>query len=285
MMFRHLSPTPFQKIFISFNFKLIMNLKLKNLILLLFLILAFFLINYNFLDSKLKGFFPTGNSIFVTSVVDGDTVKFQKNSIRLLGINCPETGEEFSSEAKNYLIQKIFNKTVLLEFGKDKKDKYNRTLAYIFFENENLNSEIIRQGFANPYFPSGKDKFTEQFFNAWEECILNQKNLCEPSTNKCSNCISLKELNFKTQKVVLENICSFSCDLTLWKIKEEGRKEFYFPSFVLFPSSQVSIIAGKGKNSSTTIFWDEGVVWTETGDTFFLRDNKNRLVFWETFNY
>ena len=40
--------------------------------------------------------------------------------------NSPERGEPYYAEAKEFLNERILNKTVRLEFGKDKYDRYNR---------------------------------------------------------------------------------------------------------------------------------------------------------------
>ncbi len=239
------------------------------------LFLLLIIINYNFLDSKLKDFLIEKDFGVVERIIDGDTIIINGTSIRLLGINCPEKSEEFSLQAKEFLEKKILNKTIRIEFGKQKTDKYGRTLAYVFLGNENINLALIKEGFANPYFPKGQDKYSSQFYKAWKEC---KKNYCEKSKNKCANCIKLKKLDYNTQKVILENICSFDCNLTNWIIKDEGRKKFRFENFILKPNKEVKIVVGKGEG---LVWKGQKYVWTKTGDTLFLRDNQNRLVLYK----
>ncbi|MEK6898365.1 MAG: thermonuclease family protein, partial [Nanoarchaeota archaeon] len=255
--------------------------KQKQIFLLIIFILALASINYNFLDEKLTGFLTESyyEVVHVDRVIDGDTIVANNGSIRLLGINTPERGEKYHEEAKKFLEKEIFKKSVELKFGKDKKDLYGRTLAYVFLGNENINLNQIKNGFANFYFPSGKDEYYNDFKNAWEKCIEENRNLCEKSENKCSECIELKEFDYKNQKVVFYNKCDFSCDLTKWEIKDEGRKKFVFPLFILDENSDVSIIVGNGTNSNNELFWtNQDYVWTRTGDTLFLRDEKGKLV-------
>ena len=145
-----------------------MKEKDKQKLLLVALILILFAINYPFLDKALEKFLDEGEVIIVERVIDGDTIVSGNNSIRLLGINSPERGEKYYDEAKVFLEDLILNKTVRLEFGKDRYDKYDRTLAYIFFNNQNINLELIKKWFANSYFPSGKDEHYNEFRNAWE---------------------------------------------------------------------------------------------------------------------
>ena len=80
-----------------------------------------------------------------------------KTSVRLLGINTPEKGEIYYGEAKEFLEYQVLNKTIRLENGKDKTDLYGRKLSYIFLGTKNINLELVKEGLANFYFPSGKD--------------------------------------------------------------------------------------------------------------------------------
>jgi len=261
--------------------------KKRLIFLLIFLVFLLFVVNYNIINSFLiRSFespFPYEFGI-VERVIDGDTLVVNGESIRLLGINCPERGEKYYPEAKFFLESFVLNKTVKIQFGKEKYDKYKRILAYVFLDGKNMNLQIVKEGFANFYFPSGKDIYYSDFKNAWIECLKNQKNICKPSTDKCAECIELKELNYKTQNVLFYNSCPFECDLTDWKIKDEGRKNFVFPEFVLKPNNSISIKVANGTNTKEILFWtDQTYVWTEKGDSLFLRDKENNLVLWENY--
>jgi len=203
-----------------------------------------------------------------------------------LGINTPERGQEYYQEPKVFLEDLVLNKTVKLEFGKDKYDKYNRLLAYVFLDEENINIKLIENGFANFYFPSGKDIHYNDFKKAWEDCIKENINLCKKSEDKCSDCVELKEFNYKNQYTIFYNKCGFDCELTEWKIKDEGRKNFVFPEFILEKNKEIKIKVGEGINNQETLFWkDERYVWTSSGDTLFLRDDKGGLVLWKSVRY
>ena len=250
--------------------------KKKDFIVLIILILVLVIINYNFLDTSLQNFLIDYETVEIERIIDGDTLVASGQTIRLLGINTPERGEQHYTEAKQFLEELASNKTARLEFGKDKRDRYNRTLAYVIISGQNINLEIVKQGFANIYFPSGKDQYYNQFLQAWENC---ENNLCEKSSNNCAACIELKEFNVKNQKIVFYNKCEFNCDLTSWTVKDEGRKKFEFGAFILDSGSEVSISVKEGHDFT----WDEDYVWTSTGDSLFLRDQNNGLVLWESY--
>ena len=257
--------------------------KRKEVFLIAFFLLILLVANYNLLDSVVSNLLDEHKSeVHVDRIVDGDTIKADNLTIRLLGINTPERGEQYHDEAEKFLSDLIQNKTVELEFGKDKIDKYGRTLAYIFLNNENINQKQIENGFANYYFPSGKDVHYNDFANAWNGCLQSNKNLCLKSDDKCSHCIELK--SFKEQTVILKNRCDFSCDLNSWDLKDEGRKHFLFPKYILNSNEDVNIIVGNRSNYGNNLFWNQkDHVWTKTGDTLFLRDKEGKLVLWSSY--
>jgi len=257
--------------------------KRNKFYILIFLIFLLILINYNSLDSILINFFDESEFFYVERVIDGDTFVVNKTSVRLLGINTPEKGEGYYAEAKEFLSQKVLNKSVKLEFGKEKYDLYKRMLAYVFTD-ENVNLQLVENGFANFYFPSGKDKYYTAFYVAWENCIKRNINLCEKSRDKCVNCVFLKELDVNLQKIIFENTCDFDCNLNNWWIKDEGRKKFVFNKFILKKNSYVEIVVGNFTETSQKLFWkNEKYVWTKTGDTLFLRDSFGKLVLWKNY--
>jgi endonuclease YncB( thermonuclease family) len=100
----------------------------------------------------------------VTRVIDGDTLVLDKGEkIRLIGIDTPETKDPrkpvqyFGQEATNFTRQMVEGKKVWVEFDQANsatahKDKYGRTLGYVFREDGKfLNAEIISQGYGQAY--------------------------------------------------------------------------------------------------------------------------------------
>jgi len=252
--------------------------KRKEVILLISLILSFFIINYSWLDNSLGKFLGdiNGEDFIVKRIIDGDTIVVGNDThVRLLGINTPEKGEKYYQ----FLNNSLFNKKIFIEsFG---QDKYYRELGVVFLGEDNFNSKIIENGFANVYILDSK-KYEEFLREAWEKCITSEKNLCEKSKDKCAECIELKNLDFKEQEIIFYNNCNFNCDLTNWRIKDEGRKNFVFPDFTLKKNNELKIIVGNKTNSENILYWKkEDYVWTETGDTLFLRDNDGKLVLWK----
>jgi micrococcal nuclease len=96
---------------------------------------------------------------FVARVVDGDTLVLDgKERVRLLGVDTPESVDprrpvdEFGKEAATYTRTLVEGKQVRLEFDQQRKDKYGRTLAYVYLEDGTfVNAELVRQGYAHAY--------------------------------------------------------------------------------------------------------------------------------------
>jgi micrococcal nuclease len=256
----------------------------KYVIILIILIFVLIVINYSSLNAWVEKIFINYETGIVERVVDGDTIKVNNESVRLLGINCPEKGEKYSSEAKIFLENRTLGKEIKIYFGKEKYDLYKRKLGYIFIEKENINAEIIKNGFANLYFPKGKDQYYPQFYEAWQSCLKNNLNYCKSSENACANCVFLKNLDVKNQEVIFRNNCTFSCNLDEWKIKDEGRKYFQFFNYSLEPEKEIIVKVGNITNYENIFYWnDESYVWTKTGDTLFLRDEEGNLVLWYSY--
>jgi hypothetical protein len=246
--------------------------EMKQKLFLFLLISLIFIINYSIIDSFLVKSFEEDYEIgIVERVIDGDTVVVNGTSVRLLGINCPERGEEFYVEAKEFLEDLVLSEEVKVYFGKDKFDKYKRKLGYVFLDNKNVNLELVSEGYANPYFPSGKDKFYESFFYAWDECLNSNVNLCEKSKEYC---VQVIDWNYEEDYVLLENTCSYSVDLEDWNIKDEGRKKYVFGEFILGDFENIKI---------TNEDFNETYVWTNSGDSIFLRDGQNKLAFFDNY--
>ena len=91
-------------------------------------------------------------------VVDGDTIHLNGEKIRFTGIDTPELKQTCVKEgfidpcgvtAKEILIVKIGDNKV--ECISEGKDRYKRTLAECFVNDESLSSYLVRSGYAFAY--------------------------------------------------------------------------------------------------------------------------------------
>ena len=264
-----------------------MEKQTKSKYLLIIIIIILTIINYPFLDNAIENFLIEYEFGIVERVIDGDTIVVENESIRLLGINSPERGEKYYEEAKEYLEFLVLNNTVKLQTEKEDRDRYDRKLRYVVIGLTNINLELVKKGLANLYFPNGKTSSYNEFEEGWKKCIEERINLCEPSKEKCAICIQLEEFNNKEQEIIFYNRCGFSCNLEDWTIKDEGRKKFTFNNININPKSKLMIKVSKDENDKNTdeiVYWiRKDYVWTDSGDTLFLRDPEGKLVLWESY--
>lgn len=87
----------------------------------------------------------------VVGIKDGDTFKVLYNNseitIRLNHIDCPEKNQPFGKKAKWKASDLCFGKIVKI-VSNGKKDRYKRLIAEVYFNNININKELVKNGLA-----------------------------------------------------------------------------------------------------------------------------------------
>ncbi len=236
---------------------------LKILIYILILVNFFF---FGFLYSQ-----STGKAVYevetanLTKAVDGDTIETSIGKSRMLGINTPEKNQRGYEEAKAFL-QQFEGMQVELERTNEDKDQYGRILRYVFYNNRNLNEEILEQGFAH-YYAYTEDKYTKKLKAAEEKAIEQGLGIWEKSNDSCADCMVLVELNNidPGEYITLGNKCDFSCNLAGWTIDDDASSHTRTLDFTLNPQMQTQIDY-------------EGRIWNDAGDSLYLKDNQGFLV-------
>jgi len=95
----------------------------------------------------------------VARVVDGDTLVLDGGEkVRLIGVDTPETVhpnkpvERFGKEASAFTKRMAEGKHVRLEYDQERRDRYGRTLAYVYLaDGKLLNLELICHGYGFAY--------------------------------------------------------------------------------------------------------------------------------------
>lgn len=98
----------------------------------------------------------------VVGISDGDTItvllegNIQKK-LRLAEVDCPESGQPFGKNAKQFTSDQVFGKQV--SFVETDTDRYGRTIAKIYYDKDKyLSAEIIRAGLGWWYHYFSKDR-------------------------------------------------------------------------------------------------------------------------------
>ncbi len=126
-------------------------------------------------------------------IVDGDTIKLyfhgKLTTIRLIGIDSFESRKNNKAyrqayennisveevvrrgkRAKEYIKERLSKRTRnYLEYDEELLDRYDRTLAYLWFSDEEmLNMDIICEGYAMPLTIKPNDKYAKAFTQCYE---------------------------------------------------------------------------------------------------------------------
>jgi endonuclease YncB( thermonuclease family) len=96
----------------------------------------------------------------VVGVIDGDTIKVvsdgEETRIRLYGIDCPEKGQPYWRAAKDFVIQSVSGKNIQITVRG--KDRYNRSIGVVFYDDKCLNEELLKAGLAWHYKKYSNDQ-------------------------------------------------------------------------------------------------------------------------------
>jgi endonuclease YncB( thermonuclease family) len=89
----------------------------------------------------------------VVGVSDGDTITVLQDrtqyKIRLYGIDCPESGQDFGKRAKKFVSGMVYGNQVQM-IQKD-MDRYGRVVDMVYIGNTCVNEELVRAGLAWVY--------------------------------------------------------------------------------------------------------------------------------------
>lgn len=98
----------------------------------------------------------------VVGISDGDTItvllegNIQKK-LRLAEVDCPESGQPFGKNAKQFTSEQVFGKQI--SFIETDTDRYGRTIAKVYYDTDKyLSAEIIKAGLGWWYYYFSKDK-------------------------------------------------------------------------------------------------------------------------------
>jgi micrococcal nuclease len=101
----------------------------------------------------------SGSRVPVLRVVDGDTLHVSRHgrdvTIRLIGVDAPEVdwyggnAKCYGARAGRFARRLLRGERIRLEFDRERLDRYDRTLAYVFLDDGRMvNLVLVRDGYA-----------------------------------------------------------------------------------------------------------------------------------------
>lgn len=237
----------------------------------------------------------------VSDVIDGDTIVVAldggvEERVRLIGINSPETGECFASEATEGLESLVGGRTVRLEPDVNDRDRFGRLLRYVWTTDGRLANEIVVEegwALAREYPP---DTARAEQLDAAEQSAADSGaglwavDACGETVIADIRIVRIEydaegddNTNQNGEWVEIVNADSAPVDLTDWVLKDESASHRYsFPDgFTLRPGASARIHTGCGDDTATILYWcvSGSAVWNNDGDTAFLLDPGGNIVY------
>ncbi|OGP94396.1 MAG: hypothetical protein A2Z19_02725 [Deltaproteobacteria bacterium RBG_16_54_18] len=256
-----------------------------------FIFLSFSVLGVLLLGSTLSLAFDIGGPFRVKRVVDGDTIVLADGRhIRYLGINTPEYGEPFWKEAKDYNALEVRGKSVTLEFGEVREDKYGRTLAYVFVGGEMVNAELLKAGWAHLLILE-PIRYHDSFQKAQEEARAKGLGIWGPEgfkgplkiTSLHADASGDDRFNLNGEYVRICNISPLAVALPGFSLVDNEGYRYIFPAGVLKPGYTLLLLTGAGEDVVTGdqlfFYWNSTYpIWNNKGDKATLRDPQGAVV-------
>ncbi len=231
----------------------------------------------------------------VSRVIDGDTIELKTGErVRLLGINAPERDEPCSQEATGRLRELVEGKEIRVEKDIEDRDMYNRLLRYVYVGNTFVNVEMVEEGYALVYLYNDTIKYKDLLIEAENKAKMAKRCMWMSPITQCAGCITISDFhedaegndcdNLNDEYVTFKNICTFSCRMTGWTVKDiASRSSYKFSDFILNPEAMVTLYTGCGTNTNTKLYWcnsgrDCNAIWNNDGDTLYLRNTNGTLI-------
>ncbi len=242
---------------------------------------------------------PEGSeSASVVSVIDGDTIRVDyaggsDASVRLIGINTPESDECFGPEASTALSVLVDQQNVVMARDVSNRDQFGRLLRYIYLlDGTFVNLVMVRQGYALarefPPDTSQADVLAAAQADAEAEQLgLWAEDACGTPvdanliiTHVEADAPGNDNENLNGEWVEIANKGSSVTELAGWVLKDESASHRYnFPDqFVIDPGAEIRVYTGCGNTTTTSLYWcSGGAIWNNTGDTAFLLDPNGNI--------
>jgi micrococcal nuclease len=241
----------------------------------------------------------------VVDVVDGDTMvavlhvgEGQREEVRLIGLDAPESGEDFADDATRALEDLVGAGEVGLETDLERRDQYGRLLAYVFCGSGSdasrldvfANAELLRLGVATIYTVPPNVEYVDELQQAEDEARAAGAGMwaaAAPSPLKIARVEydppGDDTLDLNREYVGFEVVKTGS--LAGYAVEDESGHRFDFPAWDWQKGQTVTLHSGLGTNTRSDLHWGAGgsAIWNNDGDVVKVLDPQGRIV--ETYAY
>lgn len=233
----------------------------------------------------------------VVRVIDGDTLDLSDADgrtvrVRLIGINAPERGECQHDESRMALelITSGGGEIVLVPDLSD-ADRHGRKLRYLEVDGQDAGAALVRLGLAiaRSYPPDTLRDFTYRGLQdeaeaadagRWDDEACGATGAAAPEDVSIAaevryDAAGDDEQNLNDEWVRFTNLGGYPLDVEGWTVADESsRHRYVFGRLQIQPGASITLYTGCGVDSLREVFWcaRDSAVWSNRGDTVFLRD-------------
>ncbi len=240
-----------------------------------------------------------GGAARVVRVVDGDTLEVRLRSgrvesVRLVGINAPESGECLSARATARLGDLVGAGPLRLERDESDRDQYGRLLRHVYAADRWVNEALVDAGLAvsRAYPPDTNRQAALDAAQARAQAAERGQwapDACGPAATARIRVGTVRtdppgdeSITPNEEWIEVVNAGGQAVDLTGWGIRDESASNrFSFPpGFRLGPGATVRIRTGCGADNARELHWCSrgSAVWNNDGDTVFVTDPSGNVV-------
>jgi len=136
-------------------------------------------------------------------VIDGDTIELESGErVRYIGINTPETDEQYGDEATRINSDLVLNKTLRLEKDVSETDRYGRLLRYVYVGDIFVNAYLVENGYAQVSTYPPDVKHSEDFRVLQEKAMNEERGFWAPEEEE----IAVEEVAEEEEPVVGDDL-------------------------------------------------------------------------------
>lgn len=164
-----------------------------------------FTLGFTFVFSSEKAEARAGAKFTVklTKCVDGDTAYFTKvGKSRFLYVDTPESTiqhEAYGKTAANYTCSMLKKaKKIQLQYDGPRKDKYNRTLVWVWVDGKLLQKLLVQKGYVEKFYDYGTYSYESELIKLQKQAQKNRVGLWSKKKASSSNSTTKKPSTSKT---------------------------------------------------------------------------------------
>jgi micrococcal nuclease len=221
----------------------------------------------------------------------------EEEEVRLIGIDTPETGEEYADEASAALEKLVGGATVYLETDVETRDQYGRLLAYVWFGDQAkkmANVELLKQGLATIYTVPPNVKWMDRMREVQDEAQAAKRGLWGEPSESPLQIVKVEydapgddSLNLNEEYVTFDVLVSGIVSGTLlgYSVEDETGHRYSFPDRIFKKGDVFKLHSGQGQDTQTDLYWGASgaAIWNNDGDMVKVLDPEDKIV--ENYEY